>query len=568
MSILARLAAAGLIILLVIPVLAGMAGILAPALGYLPAAGATTLSAGPVLALLAIPGLGQSAWLSFATGLAGTAIALLLAAITVATVLDRPAFALIRRLLSPLLAIPHAAAAFGIAAIAAPSGLLSRLASPWATGWTRPPDIAIIGDQSGLALMASVALKEAPFLVLMLIAALPQADATRRVLEARMLGYGRVRAFMLAAWPALYPQIRLAVLAVLAFATSTVDMALILGPTNPPTLPVVVLRLAADADLALRPVAAAAALLQTLVVAAALLVWLGAEQAGRHLRAAASRSGRRGPAGRASHGVQTGLGLAAASLPAAAILGGLATLALWSIAGPWFYPAALPQGLTLATWTATLAAFSQAILNTLLLGGTAALVATALAALSLDNERRMGRSPPSWARLVLYAPLLVPQIGFMFGLSVLAIGTGLDRGFAGVLLAHLVFVCPYAYLSLHGPWRAFDERLDLTAATLGAGPWRRFRAVRVPILLRPLLTAAALGFSVSVAQYLPTLLVAGGRFPTVTTEAVALAAGNDRRVIGAAALLQALLPGLAFALALAIPAFVHRHRAGMNGRWT
>jgi putative thiamine transport system permease protein len=60
------------------------------------------------------------------------------------------------------------------------------------------------------------------------------------------------------------------------------------------------------------------------------------------------------------------------------------------------------------------------------------------------------------------------------------------------------------------------------------------------------------GFAVSVAQYLPTLFAGAGRFATLTTEAVALAGGADRRVLGVYAFLQALLPLMAFAAVLAL----------------
>jgi putative thiamine transport system permease protein len=76
--------------------------------------------------------------------------------------------------------------------------------------------------------------------------------------------------------------------------------------------------------------------------------------------------------------------------------------------------------------------------------------------------------------------------------------------------------------------------------------------IKAPLLARPILIALALGFAVSVGQYLPTLFAGGGRFQTVTTEAVALAAGGDRRVIGVYTGLQMLLPALGFAAALAL----------------
>jgi putative thiamine transport system permease protein len=80
------------------------------------------------------------------------------------------------------------------------------------------------------------------------------------------------------------------------------------------------------------------------------------------------------------------------------------------------------------------------------------------------------------------------------------------------------------------------------------------------MLMRPVLTAAALGFAISVGLYLPTLLIGAGRWPTITTETVALASGADRKLIGATALLQALLPFLGFAVAALVPAILFRHR--------
>jgi putative thiamine transport system permease protein len=84
------------------------------------------------------------------------------------------------------------------------------------------------------------------------------------------------------------------------------------------------------------------------------------------------------------------------------------------------------------------------------------------------------------------------------------------------------------------------------------------------MLARPVLTAAALGFAISVGLYLPTLLIGGGRWPTITTEAVSLASGGDPRLIGATGILQALLPFLGFAVAAVVPAAIFRHRRAMR----
>jgi putative thiamine transport system permease protein len=85
------------------------------------------------------------------------------------------------------------------------------------------------------------------------------------------------------------------------------------------------------------------------------------------------------------------------------------------------------------------------------------------------------------------------------------------------------------------------------------------------MLAAPLLTAFAVGFAVSAGLYLPSLLPGGGRVVTITTEAVALSSGGDRRVIAIYALLQGLLPFVGFALAFILPGLLFRHRRGMRG---
>jgi putative thiamine transport system permease protein len=144
-------------------------------------------------------------------------------------------------------------------------------------------------------------------------------------------------------------------------------------------------------------------------------------------------------------------------------------------------------------------------------------------------------------------------VAFLPGLQSGLLMFGAEGGRSVVIAAHLVFVLPYVFLSLSGPFRAWDARYATVAASLGARPGRVLWRVRLPMLLAPVLTAFAVGFAVSVGQYLPTLLVGGGRVMTLTTEAVALASGGDRRAIGAWSLAQTAAALVPFALALALP---------------
>ena len=84
------------------------------------------------------------------------------------------------------------------------------------------------------------------------------------------------------------------------------------------------------------------------------------------------------------------------------------------------------------------------------------------------------------------------------------------------------------------------------------------------MMAAPLLTAAAVRFAVSAALYLPTVLIGAGRVSTITTEAVALASGGNRRVIGIYAFLQMVLPSIGFLIAIALPALLFRNRRAMR----
>jgi len=544
---------------LTLPLSFGLLGTLLPALGYLPALGGHGFGLDHFRTLLAVPGIGASVLLSFANGLATTAIAVAVTALFLAAFAGTSVLGRLQHWLSPLLAVPQAAAAFGLILLIAPSGYLIRLAAPFA-GIDRPPDLLIPHDPLGITMMAALVLKEIPFLFLVSLAALPQLDlpASRRL--AASLGYGRIAGFLYLLWPGVYRQIRFAVYAVLAYSSSVVDVALILGPSLPGTLATRLLEWMNDPDLSARFLASAGAILQLGVTVTALLLWHFTERAGGIALTALRDRGHRFPRDRSMR-------IAASSavvVTCATVFSGLALLLLWSIAGLWTFPDLMPKELTLRTWQNGLARIVPPVITTLSAGVISTLIAVLLTIGCLERETETGRKAGDSALLLLYLPLIMPQITFLFGLQLLFIGSGATDRFAALILVHLVFVLPYVFLSLSDAWRQFDTRYDVLAAALGRSRLSALLAIRLPMLTRAILTAFAVGFAVSVGQYLPTVLIGEGRIQTITTEAVALASGGNRRVIGVYALLQTLLPFIIFAVASIVPALLYRNRRAMQ----
>ena len=345
------------------------------------------------------------------------------------------------------------------------------------------------------------------------------------------------RAWWRVVWPQLAPRLFWPLLAVLAYGLTVVDMALVIGPAAPPTLAVLAWQWLQDADLKVNARGAAAGGVLALAVLLAALGWraLQGHSARRHRRC----TGDRGAVG-ASRPRPLGL-YVLSGLYAAVLL----ALAVGSVAGVWPFPALWPEALTAQAWASVWA--SRGTVGTTL---GLALASSGLALLWCVAWLEL--APRRWdqaLRPLLYLPLVLPAVLWVVGLYGLALHTRLEGQWAGLLMAHTVMVLPYVLLALSPAYLGFDPRAAQLSASLGHGRWAFLRRVKWPLLRRSLAASAAVGFAVSVTQYLPTLYVGAGRFATVTTEAVTLAAGAQRSLTSAYAGLQFLLPLLAFALA-------------------
>jgi putative thiamine transport system permease protein len=533
------------------PILAGVLGTLLPAFGFWPAIGARNLSLSAWRDLFSTPGLLQAALVSVAVGIV-TTLSSFAVVVTLTAAFHGTAWAtLTQRFVPAFLALPHLALAIGFAFLFAPSGWLLRLFAD-ALAISRPPDVLVINDPMGLSMIAGLIVKEIPFLVFVVTATLPQIDVARTLAVAQSLGYGRFAIWLKVVLPQLYPRLRLPLLAVLSYAASVVDVAIILGPTKPPTLAVQVLRWTNDPDSQLRLRASAGALAELGVATAAILLWLIGERLVALMGNRWVARGRRLTLRRIDRIGAICLAVLEGSVAGAALL----VLFLWSIADRWWFPNPLPDAFTTTAWANAIVSSGAALSRTIAVAIAVSLVALTLTVGCLENER--DHPAARAATPLLYVPLMLPQIAFLGGIQWLLLALRLDIDWLSVGLAHLVFVLPYVFFALADPWRAYDPRFRTIARCLGASPWRVFWAVQLPMLVRPVAAAAAIGVAVSVSQYLPTVLCSSGRFETITTLALTLSSGGDRRLAAVYALLQTAIPLVAFMMAIGLPTMLAR----------
>ncbi|GGP59810.1 ABC transporter permease [Shewanella algicola] len=546
--------------LLVLPVMGGLIAVVLPAFGWFPVLGHTQFNVSGFVDLWQTPGIGYMALLSVSTSFISTLLAFVITILILGSYFTSPWLGYIQRLLGPILVIPHAAAAIAIGFLITPSGMFSRLVSPWLSGWDSPPDWLFPHDAMGLSIILGLTLKELPFLLLMALGVLAQPElghtlrAQHRV--ALSLGYCPMTAFFKVVLPSLYPFLRLPILAVLAYASASVEIPLILGPNSPPTLAVAIMQWFHDVDLSLRIKASAGAIVQIALTLFLLLGWWLAEKLIKKLSQSMLVNGKREYAGAIMQNITHVITVMMLTIIGLALLG----MVLWSFAGFWAYPDLLPQTFVGQHWQSALQQMHTPLLDTLLIGGCATGLAIVLTLLTLESEQHTSKTTSRLTSVIIYLPLLIPSIAFLFGLVWVLEQVNSHHTFINVVLAHLLFVLPYVFLSLASSYRRLDPRFSYVAASLGASQAKIFWQIKLPMLLAPIFIAAALGLAISFSQYLPTLLAGGGRINTITTEAVTLANGASRRTSAVYALVQMLLPALGFLIAWALPKMLLTHR--------
>jgi putative thiamine transport system permease protein len=495
-------------------------------------------------ALVADPQWLQALIVTVISACVGSLLALLLALLVAIRFYTDSRWQKIQQRLPLLLAMPHAAFAVGVYFLIAPSGWLSRIVSLF-FGWVTPPNLISVRDDFGLSLALALAFKESWFLLWVLFSVLGEQLVSRQMTIARTLGYNRWQVWQFILLPQLLPRIGWPLVAVLAYGLSVVDMALILGPTNPPTLAVLTWKWLMEPDPQLQAQGSAAALVLLVVllllVVMARLIWHGLHLLQRY------PVGKRGSLKRS----------AATYFCSVSFIIGYAVLfllLLWSFADSWFFPSIWPDRLTSnGWWRADFLPFK----TSLWLGLAVTLFCLPITLFWLEW------GPKKWNAL-LYLPLIIPALPLMAGQYSALLHLHFDGTALGLIWSHLLWVLPYVLLTLVGPYRAFDLRMMTTAQAFGMSRFMACWRVKWPVLMKPIMAAMAIGFAVSIAQYLPTLFAGGGRFDTVTTEAVALSAGGNRRTLAIQAVLQIALPLMVFIFSSGIPMWLAQHRKGLR----
>lgn len=164
------------------------------------------------------------------------------------------------------------------------------------------------------------------------------------------------------------------------------------------------------------------------------------------------------------------------------------------------------------------AKFKTAAFNSFSIALIAATVATAIATSAALAMVRGGRFKLRTATFgVISLPILVPEIVTAVAMLIFFNAIGFTRGYMTILVAHIAFCIPFAYLPISARMQGIEGVYEQAAMDLYADRMQAFRRVLLPMMMPGIISGFLLAFIISLDDFIITNFVKGAGVETLPT---------------------------------------------------
>lgn len=166
-----------------------------------------------------------------------------------------------------------------------------------------------------------------------------------------------------------------------------------------------------------------------------------------------------------------------------------------------------PQHPTFANFQSVFSSgdFQRALLNSTIVAGSVVLIALtvgSLAAYALGRFKFRGRSALLY---IVLSMTIFPQIAILGALYTMISDFGLYNSLGALVLTYMIFTLPFTIWVLTSFFRAMPRDLEEAAYIDGAGPFRTFYKVMLPLVAPGLVTTGLLAFIAAWNEFLYAL---------------------------------------------------------------
>lgn len=150
-----------------------------------------------------------------------------------------------------------------------------------------------------------------------------------------------------------------------------------------------------------------------------------------------------------------------------------------------------------------------------LLAATASTIIATAAAIAMVRGGRFRGKSLTFGLISL--PIMVPEIVTAVATLIFFSTIGFARGYATILVAHITFCIPFAYLPIAARLQGIESTFEEAAQDLYASRWEAFRYVLAPLMMPGIISGFLLAFIISLDDFIITNFVKGAGIETLPT---------------------------------------------------
>ncbi|HXS30445.1 MAG TPA: ABC transporter permease subunit [Steroidobacteraceae bacterium] len=256
-----------------------------------------------------------------------------------------------------------------------------------------------------------------------------------------------------------------------------------------------------------------------------------------------------GFASRAAPMLARGLAIA---LLAFLIFGPLANLFLWAFAERWYFPGKIPQEFGLAFWGRVFSPRGGAMQSLVTSVWIALLTVAFCLAVAVPAGYSLARLKLPWRAFILMLFLLpqaIPNLPIYVNIARMFYELRLNGTVFGVVLVHAAHGLVLAVWIASAAFAAVDAQLEEASRNLGAGPWRCFATVTLPLAAPGLIASAIFVFLESLDEFTGTFFVGVPQVTTLPLLLYSASMGGNYQIASITALIL-LVPSVAFMMVI------------------
>lgn len=151
----------------------------------------------------------------------------------------------------------------------------------------------------------------------------------------------------------------------------------------------------------------------------------------------------------------------------------------------------------------------KAVRNSLIVAAFTTTIATMLGTATALAIYRFNFFGKRFYRVLMFAPMLMPDIVLGIALLIFFVGAGAALGLKTIIIGQCSFLISYVFIVVSARLAGMDRTLENASADLGANEWVTFRRIILPQVMPGVVGGALLAFIISMDDLVITYFIAG-----------------------------------------------------------